>query len=82
VAAADPALDTDESRRIVERVGGERAKQRRLATTLASSPRVLTTGRSPAPKVVGDLLLALRAAGAARISPPGCADCGREITSM
>ncbi len=82
VAAADPALDAEEIRRIVERVGGGRAKRRRLATALASSPTVLTTGRSPAPKVVGDLLLALRAAGAARISPPGCADCGREITSM
>lgn len=82
VAAADPALDTEEIRRIVERIGGGRAKRRRLATALACSPAVLTTGRSPAPKVVGDLLLALRAAGAARISPPGCADCGREITSM
>jgi hypothetical protein len=82
VAAADPALDTDEIRRIVERVGGGRAKRRRLATALACGPTVLTTGRSPAPKVVGDLLLALRAAGAARISPPGCADCGREVTSM
>jgi hypothetical protein len=82
VAAADPVLDTDEIRRIVERVGGGRAKRRRLATAVASSPTVLTTGRSPAPKVVGDLLLALRAAGAARISAPGCAECGREITSM
>jgi hypothetical protein len=82
VAAADPALDKGKIRRIVERVGGGRAKRRRLATALANSPTMLTTGRSPAPKVVGDLLLALRAAGAAGISPPWCADCGREITSM
>ncbi len=43
---------------------------------------MLTSGRSPAPRVVGDLLLALRAAGAARISPPWCAACGRELTAM
>lgn len=62
VAAADPALDKAEIRRIVQRVGGGRAKRRRLATALVSDPAVLTTGCSPAPKVVGELLLALRAA--------------------
>lgn len=82
VMAADPALDPDAVRRIVEQVGGGRAKRRRLATTLAADASVLTMGRSPAPKMVGDLLLALRAAGTHRISPPCCADCGREITSM
>ncbi|MGH3790548.1 MAG: hypothetical protein ACRDQ9_07045 [Pseudonocardiaceae bacterium] len=82
VAAADPALDKEKIRRIAERVGGGRAKRRRLATALADDPAILTSGRSPAPKVVGDLLLALRAAGATGISPPWCADCGREITSM
>jgi hypothetical protein len=81
VAATDPTLDTEEIQRIVERIGGGRAKRRRLATTLMSDPAALTTGYSPAPKVVGELLLALRAAGA-RTSPPRCADCGREITSM
>ncbi|NDV10967.1 phage integrase family protein [Rhodococcus sp. IEGM 248] len=43
---------------------------------------MLLTGRSPASKAVGELLLALRGTGSARISPPWCADCGREVTSM
>jgi hypothetical protein len=82
VAAAGPALAGETVRRVVERAGGGRAKSRRLAAALAADPSVLVTGRSPAPKAVGDLLLALRAAGAAGISPPRCAGCGREVTSM
>lgn len=82
VSAVDPTLDPDTIRPVVEQVGGGRAKRRRLATALAGNASVLASGRSPAPKVVGDLLLALRVAGASRISPPWCANCGREITSM
>jgi hypothetical protein len=82
VTAADPSLAHDQVRWIVERVAGGRAKRRRLATTLADNPSVLTSGHSPAAKAVGDLLLALGAAGAVGISPPWCADCGRQITSM
>jgi hypothetical protein len=82
VAAADPALGHDLVRRVVEQVGGGRSKRRRLAAELAGNPSVLTTGRSPASKVAGDLMLALRAAGATGISPPWCADCGRRVTSM
>lgn len=82
VTTVDSALDPDTARRIVEQVGGGRARRRRLATTLAGDASVLTSGRSPAPKVAGNLLLALRAAGANRISPPWCAGCGREITSI
>jgi len=82
VAAADPALGHDLVRRIVEQVGGGRSKRRRLAAELAGNPSVLTTGRSPASKVAGDLMIALRAAGATGISPPWCADCGRRVTSM
>jgi hypothetical protein len=82
VTAADPALGHDLVRRVVEQVGGGRSKRRRLAVELAGNPSVLTTGRSPASKVAGDLMLALRAAGATGISPPWCADCGRRVTSM
>ena len=82
VTAADPALGHDLVRRIVEQVGGGRSKRRRLAVELAGNPSVLATGRSPASKAVGDLMLALRAAGAAGISPPWCAGCGRRVTSM
>ncbi len=82
VTAADPALACDLVRRIVEQVGGGRSKRRRLAVGLAGNPSVLVTGRSPASKVTGDLLLALRAAGATSISAPWCADCERRVTSM
>jgi len=82
VTAVDPTLGQDTVREIVGQVSGGRAKRRRLATTLARDASVLTSGHSPAPRVVGDLLIALRAAGAIRISPPWCAACGRELTSM
>ena len=40
-------------------------------------PAVLADGRSPAPRAVGDLLIALRKAGATAISAPVCAECGK-----
>jgi hypothetical protein len=49
---------------------------------MAGDVSVLASGRSPAPRVVGDLLLALRAAGAATICAPRCATCGRELSAM
>jgi hypothetical protein len=82
VTAVDPTLGRDEVRRVVEQVSGGRAKRRRLATALAGDASVLTSGRSPAPRVVGDLLLALRAAGAGGIGAPRCATCGRELFAM
>jgi hypothetical protein len=82
VAAISPVVEAGTLRRVVEQASGGRAKRRRLAAELAGDPSVLSTGRSPASKAAGDLLLALRAAGAAGISPPWCAECGREVTSM
>ena len=82
VLAVDPALDRGVVAHIVTQVGGGRAKRRRLATTLAADTSVLSSGRSPAPKVVGELLMALRAAGAITISPPRCATCGRQLTVL
>jgi integrase len=81
VTTVDPAVDRDTVRAAVEQAGG-RARRRRLAVALAADPSLLTSGRSPAPTVVGDLLLALRAAGATGISPPRCAGCDRGITSL
>jgi hypothetical protein len=81
VTTVDPAIDQDTVRAAVEQAGG-RARRRRLAVALAADPSLLTSGRSPAPTVVGDLLLALRAAGGTGTSPPRCAACDREITSM
>jgi hypothetical protein len=40
VAAADPALERDLVRRIVEQAGGGRSKRRRLAVELAGNPVV------------------------------------------
>ena len=82
VGLVDSSLDAPTVNLVVEQVSGGRAKSRRLAAAISQDPSVLTTGRSPAPRVVGDLLLALRAAGASRIAAPCCATCGREVSSM
>lgn len=82
VVAADPGADRKTVRQVVERVAGGRAKRRRLATAVTGDPAVLRTGRSPAPRVAGDLLLALRTAGATGIPAPFCAGCDREIRSL
>ncbi|MGH3558848.1 MAG: hypothetical protein ACRDTK_15405 [Mycobacterium sp.] len=82
VRAIDPGCDLEMVRQVIVQVGGGRAKRRRLALALTENPSVLKTGRSPAPRALGDLLLALRAAGCARSVLPSCAGCDREITSM
>ena len=63
VADVEPALDRAVIADVVEDVAGGRAKRRRLAQTLLNRPAVLADGRSPAPRVVGDLLAALRKSG-------------------
>ncbi|MFJ6773216.1 hypothetical protein ACIQOV_20060, partial [Kitasatospora sp. NPDC091257] len=63
-------------------VAGGRAKSRRLAQALAMRPPVLTDGRSPAPRAIGDLLIELRNAGASAISPPVCAECGKNLRTL
>ena len=80
VMSADSSLDAAMVRAAVEKAGGGRARRRRLAAALDADPSVLATGKSPAPAVVSDLLLALRAGGAAGFSLPCCASCGRETT--
>jgi hypothetical protein len=82
VAAAEPALSRAAAEELVISVAGGRAKRRKLAQALAARPAVLTDGRSPAPRVIGDLLIALRKAGATVISPPACAGCGKELRTM
>lgn len=66
---------------IVAGFASTRSRIRRLAGALADRPAVLTDGRSPAPVAVGDLLIALRAAGAAAVSAPVCATpgCGKQL---
>lgn len=70
--------DAERIREVVTAVVGGRAKRRRLALALRQDPQVLRTGRPPAPLAVGQLLLALRKAGARAVSAPRCGVCGRE----
>jgi len=82
IAGAEPGLDRDAIRAAVTAVAGGRAKQRRLARALAGRPAVLSDGRSPAPRAVGNLLIALVNAGATVISPPACAECGKALRTL
>ena len=82
VAAVEPTLAGGQVRAVTTGVAGGRAKARRLAAALASRPGVLVDGRSPAPRVVGELLLALHRAGATAICPPCCAECGKQLGSL
>jgi hypothetical protein len=82
VRAREPALDRAVVTEVVTSVAGGRAKRRRLAQALLDRPTVLADGRSPAPRAVGDLLIALRTAGARMISPPACTDCGKPLRTL
>jgi hypothetical protein len=79
VTEAGTGLGREQVQAAVASVSGGRAKSRRLALALADRPGVLSDGRSPAPRAVGDLLVALHDAGARDISLPACAQCGRKI---
>jgi hypothetical protein len=82
VTAAEPALDPHVVAEVVTAVAAGRVKQRRLAAALQQRPEVLLDGRSPAPRVVGDLLGALRGACAVLVSPPVCAQCGKRLRTF
>jgi hypothetical protein len=82
VASAEPAMARAEIERLVTGVAGSRAKRRRLAGALAGRPSVLADGRSPAPRAVGDLLIALRGAGATSVPAPACAGCGKDLRTL
>jgi hypothetical protein len=82
VAAAERQLTREQIQAVAADVAGGRAKSRRLASALAERPAVLADGRSPAPRAVGDLLVALRQAGARTVSPPCCARCGKQLRTF
>ncbi|MGH3547959.1 MAG: hypothetical protein ACRDQU_07550 [Pseudonocardiaceae bacterium] len=82
VAAREPALDRAIIEATVTSIAGGRAKRRGLAQALLERPAVLADGRSPAPRGIGDLLIALCEAGATKISPPVCADCGKPLRTL
>lgn len=82
VCQAGPALESSAVEEVVTRVAPGRSTRRRLAQALVERPSLLTDGRSPAPRVVGDLLVALSALGAQGISPPRCTSCGKALRSF
>jgi len=82
VRGVEPVLDREAIGELVRRVAAGRAKRRRLADALLANPSLLAHGRSPAPRVVGNLLIALRQAGAVAVSPPVCADCGKALRTL
>jgi hypothetical protein len=82
VLMVEPALERDAVIETVTRVSGGRHKRRLLAQSLVDDPRVLRDGRSPAPRAIGDLLLALRKLGAQMIAPPLCATCGKHLRTL
>ncbi len=75
ITGIEAGMDPQAAEAVVVGVAGGRAKRRKLAQALAQRPALLTDGRSPAPRVVGDLLIALVKAGATTISPPLCTEC-------
>ena len=82
IAERKPGLDRSTITCVVEEIAGGRVKRRRLAQALLDRPRVLDDGRSPAPRAVGDLLVALNQAGASHISAPVCAQCGKHLRTL
>ena len=82
IVEREPGLDRSTITRVVEQIAGGRVKRRRLACALLDRPPVLDDGRSPAPRAVGDLLIALNKAGASRISAPVCAGCGKHLRTL
>jgi hypothetical protein len=83
IACIEPRLGPAAIETAVTGVAGNgRAKRRSLACALCARPEILTDGRSPAPRVVGDLLIARRKAGTSVISPPACAGCGKDLRTL
>lgn len=78
----DPRTDTHTVVEVVTSVAPGRAVRRRLASAIAERPALLNDGRSPAPRVVAELLAGLIDAGVADISPPRCAGCDKVLRSF
>lgn len=82
ICCIDSGLDREAITALVAGVAAGRVKRRRLAQALLDNPSLLANGRSPAPRVVGDLLIALARVGATGISAPVCADCGKALRTL
>lgn len=82
ISEVETSLNTETINGVVAAVAPGRSVQRRLAAALTQRPEMLIDGRSPAPRVAGSLLIALRNAGAANVAAPVCADCGKPLRTM
>lgn len=82
IAKVEAGLDAGVVTGVVGEVAPGRNVRRRLARALTDRPALLSDGRSPAPRVVGSLLIALRGAGAVHVSAPICAGCGKQLRTM
>lgn len=82
IGQVEPGLQTEVIGEVVTAVAPGRNVRRRLAQALTERPGLLADGRSPAPRVVGSLLIALRRAGAVNVSAPACAGCAKALGSM
>ena len=82
ITTLEPGLDDAAVVAVVAAVAPGRNVRRRLAQALSERPALLTDGRSPAPRVVGNLLITLRRAGAVSISDPVCTGCGKRLRTM
>lgn len=82
IIKVEPELDVDVVAGVLDAVAPGRNVRRRLAQALAERPALLTDGRSPAPRVVGSLLIALRRAGAGSVSAPVCTGCGKSLLTL
>ncbi|MBR7836960.1 hypothetical protein KDL01_27025 [Actinospica durhamensis] len=82
VLTVEPALEREAITETVTKISGGRHKRRLLAQSLVDNPQVLQDGRSPAPRAIGDLLLALQKLGTQSITPPVCAMCGKHLRTL
>jgi hypothetical protein len=81
VCQRDPAADRDAVAEVVAAVAPGRSATRRLAQALVDRPSVLIDGRSPAPRVAADFLVALRELGV-DVSAPCCTTCAKTLVTF
>jgi len=63
VGALEPSLCSDVVKELVKTLAKSRATRRRLAQAISDRPGLLLDGRSPAPRVAGELLIAFAGLG-------------------
>jgi len=73
--------DRHKIEKVVAAVAPGRSARRRLAQALMDRPSLLIDGSSPAPRVAGDLLVALRTLGVA-VSAPRCKNCSKQLRTF